>query len=105
MQRALGDLADATDAIAYAPEHPSSQRDAQAKPGMLLDIARRLGVSLGEEVHADGIRCATSRRRAPPGWQARAWCAPATAAKTEKETGPQRKDVAVYDDLATFARR
>jgi D-glycero-D-manno-heptose 1,7-bisphosphate phosphatase len=102
LQRALADLGGRIDAIAYAPEHPDQASDMRKpKPGMLLDIGRRLGVSL-EKVHAvgDSMRDIEAARAAK--------CKPVlvrtgNGRKTEQALGQDRGDVAVYDDLAAFA--
>jgi D-glycero-D-manno-heptose 1,7-bisphosphate phosphatase len=102
MQRALADLGGRIDAIAYAPEHPDKASPMRKpKPGMLLDIGKRLGVSL-ERVHAvgDSMRDIEAARAAG--------CRPVlvrtgNGRKTEKELGKKRKDITVYNDLAAFA--
>jgi D-glycero-D-manno-heptose 1,7-bisphosphate phosphatase len=102
MQRALADLGGRIDAIAYAPEHPDRASDMRKpKPGMFLDLAQRLGVSL-EKVYAvgDSLRDIQAARAAK--------CRPVlvrtgNGRKAEKELGKDRADVAVYDDLAAFA--
>lgn len=102
LQRALADLGGRIDAIAYAPEHPDQASDMRKpKPGMLLDIGRRLGVSL-EKVHAvgDSMRDLEAARAAN--------CKPVlvrtgNGRKTEQALGKDRGGVAVYDDLAAFA--
>jgi D-glycero-D-manno-heptose 1,7-bisphosphate phosphatase len=102
LQRALADLGGRIDAIAYAPEHPDQASEMRKpKPGMLLDIARRLGVSL-DKVYAvgDSLRDVEAARAA----KARpVLVRTGNGRKTEKQLGKQRKDVAVYADLAAFA--
>ena len=102
MQRALADLGGRIEAIAYAPEHPDEASEMRKpRPGMFLDIGKRLGVSL-DKVHAvgDSMRDIEAARAAG--------CKPVlvrtgNGTKTEKALGKKRGDVAVYDDLAAFA--
>jgi D-glycero-D-manno-heptose 1,7-bisphosphate phosphatase len=102
MQRALADLGGRIEAVAYAPEHPD-QASAMRKPapGMLLDIGKRLGVSL-ERVYAVGdsmrdIEAARAAKARP------VLVRTGNGRKTEQALGAERAGVAVYDDLAAFA--
>jgi D-glycero-D-manno-heptose 1,7-bisphosphate phosphatase len=102
MQRAVADLGGRIDAIEFAPEHPD-QPSALRKPnpGMLLDLAKRLGVKL-ENVHAVGdswrdIEAARAARAKP------VLVLTGNGRKTEAEHRAELKDVPVYDDLAAFA--
>ena len=101
LQRAVADLGGRIDAIAYAPEHPDQATEMRKPgPGMLLDIAKRLGVSL-ESTFAvgDSVRDIEAARAAG-------------ARPVLVRTGNGRKaerqlkaaaDLRVYDDLAAFA--
>lgn len=102
MQRALADLGGRLDAIAYAPEHPDQASDMRKPaPGMLLDIGKRLGVSL-DKVHAVGdsmrdIEAALAAGARP------VLVRTGNGRATEDRLGASREAVAVYDDLAAFA--
>ena len=102
LQRALADLGGRIDAVAYAPEHPDqASQMRKPAPGMLLDLGKRLGVSL-EKIYAVGdsmrdIEAARTAGARP------VLVRTGNGRKTEKELGPRRDDVAIYDDLAAFA--
>jgi len=102
LQRALADMGGRVEAIAYAPEHPDRATDMRKpNPGMLLDIGKRLGVSLGR-VHAvgDSMRDIDAARAAG----ARpVLVRTGFGRETEQALGTKREEVAVYDDLASFA--
>ena len=102
LQRALIDMGGRVEAIAYAPEHPDKATQMRKpNPGMLLDIGRRLGISL-ERVHAVGdsmrdIDAALAAKARP------VLVRTGFGRETEKELGAKREQVAVYADLAAFA--
>lgn len=102
LQRAVADLGGRIDAIAYAPEHPDQATDMRKpKPGMMLDLAKRLGVSL-DKVYAvgDSVRDIDAARAA----QARpVLVRTGNGRKAERDLAGKLDDVAVYDDLAAFA--
>jgi D-glycero-D-manno-heptose 1,7-bisphosphate phosphatase len=102
MQRAIADLGGRIDAIAYAPDHPD-KATAMRKPGpgMFVDIARRLGVSLDKAYAVgDSVRDVEAARAA----HARpVLVRTGNGRKAEKDLKGQLRDVAVYDDLAAFA--
>lgn len=58
MQRALAELGARVEAVEFAPEHPDAASDLRKPgPGMLLDLAKRLQVSLdGVPVVGDSLR-------------------------------------------------
>jgi D-glycero-D-manno-heptose 1,7-bisphosphate phosphatase len=102
MQRSLADLGGRIDAIAYAPEHPDQASEMRKpKPGMLIDIGKRLGVSL-DKVHAVGdslrdIEAALAAGARPVLVRTGNGCA------TESKLGASREAVTIYDDLGAFA--
>jgi len=102
LQRALADMGGRIEAIAYAPEHPDhATQMRKPNPGMLLDIGKRLGVSLNR-VHAVGdsmrdIDAALAANAKP------VLVRTGHGRATEKELGAKREQVAVYADLAAFA--
>jgi len=102
MQRALADLGGRIDAIAYAPEHPDQASEMRKpRPGMLLDIGKRLGVSL-DKVHAVGdsmrdIEAALAAGARP------VLVRTGNGRATEGQLGASREAVTIYDDLAGFA--
>jgi D-glycero-D-manno-heptose 1,7-bisphosphate phosphatase len=102
LQRAVADLGGRIDAIAYAPEHPDQATDMRKpNPGMLTDIAKRLGVKL-EKVYAVGdslrdIEAARAAKAKP------VLVRTGNGRQTEQELAGKLKGVAVYDDLAAFA--
>ena len=102
MQRAVADLGGRIDAIAYAPEHPDHATEMRKpRPGMLLDIARRLGVSLDKAYAVgDSVRDIEAAR----GAKARpVLVRTGNGRKAEKDLAGKLDDVQVYDDLAAFA--
>lgn len=102
LQRAVADLGGRIDAIAYAPERPDrATAMRKPNPGMLADIAKRLGIRL-EKVHAvgDSVRDIEAARAA----KARpVLVRTGNGRQAEKELAGKLKGVAVYDDLAAFA--
>ena len=102
LQRALADMGGRIEAIAYAPEHPDhATQMRKPNPGMLLDIGRRLGISL-ERVHAVGdsmrdIDAAIAARARP------VLVRTGFGRETEAQLGAKREQVAVYNTLAAFA--
>jgi D-glycero-D-manno-heptose 1,7-bisphosphate phosphatase len=102
MQRAVADLGGRIEAIAYAPDHPDRATDMRKPgPGMFLDIAKRLGVSLDRTwAVGDSMRDIEAARAAG----ARpVLVRTGNGRKAERDLKGSRKDVAVYDDLAAFA--
>lgn len=101
LQRAVADLGGRIDAISYAPDHPDRATEMRKpRPGMLLDIARRLGVSL-DNVSAVGdsmrdIEAARAAGARP------VLVRTGNGRKAEKELAGA-SDVRIYDDLAAFA--
>lgn len=101
LQRALADLGGRIDAIAYAPEHPDQASEMRKpKPGMLVDIGKRLGVSL-DKVHAVGdsmrdIEAALAAGARP------VLVRTGNGRATEAQLGASREAVAIHDDLAAF---
>lgn len=101
MQRALADLGGRIDAIAYAPEHPDQATDMRKPgPGMLLDIARRLGAAL-DKVHAVGDSMRDIEAALAAGAQP-VLVRTGNGRATEERLGASREVVTVYDDLAAF---
>ena len=102
LQRALIDMGGRVEAIAYAPEHPDKATQMRKpNPGMLLDIGKRLGISLSP-VHAVGdsmrdIDAALAAGARP------VLVRTGFGRETEKALGAKREQVAVYADLAAFA--
>jgi D-glycero-D-manno-heptose 1,7-bisphosphate phosphatase len=102
MQRAVADLGGRIEAIAYAPDHPDRATDMRKPgPGMFLDIARRLGVSLDRAwAVGDSMRDVEAARAAG----ARpVLVRTGNGRKAERDLKGGTKDVAIYDDLAAFA--
>jgi len=102
LQRGLADLGGRIEAIAFAPEHPDHATEMRKpRPGMLLDLGRRLGVPL-DRVHAVG----DSMRDIDAALEA--GCKPVLVRtgfgrETEAALGAKREQVAVYADLAAFS--
>lgn len=100
MQRALAELGARVEAIEFAPDHPDVASDMRKPgPGMLLDLARRLQVSLDNvPVVGDSQRDLEAARAAG----ARpVLVLTGNGKRTKKE---QNVDgVSVYPDLAAFA--
>ena len=102
LQRALADMGGRVEAIAYAPEHPDHATPMRKpNPGMLLDIGRRLGISL-ERVPAVGdsmrdIDAALAAKARP------VLVRTGFGRETEEKLGAKREQVAVYNNLAAFA--
>ena len=102
LQRALADMGGRVEAIAYAPEHPDQATQMRKpNPGMLLDIGRRMGISL-ERVHAVGdsmrdIDAALAAKARP------VLVRTGFGRETEAKLGARREQVAVYNNLAAFA--
>jgi D-glycero-D-manno-heptose 1,7-bisphosphate phosphatase len=102
LQRALADMGGRVEAISYAPEHPDQATPMRKpNPGMLLDIGRRLGVSLNR-VHAVGdsmrdIDAALAAKALP------VLVRTGFGRETEAALGARRDQVAIYNDLAAFA--
>jgi len=100
MQRALAELGARIDAIEFAPEHPDDASDLRKPaPGMLLDLAKRLQISLdGVPVVGDSLRDLQA-----------AEAAGASPVLVLSGNGQRTKlehklpGVPVYADLATFA--
>ncbi|NGY04785.1 D-glycero-beta-D-manno-heptose 1,7-bisphosphate 7-phosphatase [Solimonas terrae] len=101
MQTLLAEVGGRIDGIFFAPDHPQ-QATAQRKPapGMLLDLAKRLGLNL-EEVPSvgDSLRDIEAARAAG----ARpVLVRTGNGRRTEAEHGPSLRGIAVYDSLADF---
>src|SRR5262245_22919448 len=102
LQRALIDMGGRIEGIAYAPEHPDHATEMRKpNPGMLLDIGKRLGVSLSR-VHAVGdsmrdIDAALAAGAMP------VLVRTGFGRETEAALGTKREQVTVYDTLAAFA--
>jgi D-glycero-D-manno-heptose 1,7-bisphosphate phosphatase len=97
MQRRLGEYGGRIDAMEFAPEAPEQPSDMRKpEPGMLSDLARRLGIQL-EGVWFIGDKDSDLAA-------ARAAGAKPVLVRTGKgrktEAAGAGKDVAVYDDLA-----
>lgn len=100
LQRAVADLGGHIDAIAYAPDHPDRATEMRKpRPGMMLDLARRLGISLANvPAVGDSVRDIEAARAAG----ARpVLVRTGNGRKAEKELAGAT-DVKVYDDLAAF---
>jgi D-glycero-D-manno-heptose 1,7-bisphosphate phosphatase len=101
LQKLVGEYGGRIDAIEFAPDHPDVASDMRKpSPGMLKDIARRFQVSLEDvafvgDSHSD-ILAARSAGARP------------VLVRTGKGSGTEMKHdlsgVAIYDDLAAFAR-
>jgi len=100
LQKALAELGGRIDGIFFCPDHPDHAGPMRKPaPGMLLDLAQRLGVSL-EYIPAVGdslrdIEAARSAGARP------VLVRTGNGARTEK--AHDLHGVAVYDDLAAFA--
>lgn len=100
MQKTLAELGGRIDGVFFCPDHPDRPGPMRKpQPGMLLDLARRLGVSLEYvPVVGDSLRDLEAARAAG----ARpVLVRTGNGQRTEKEHG--LRDVVVYDDLAGFA--
>jgi D-glycero-D-manno-heptose 1,7-bisphosphate phosphatase len=101
LQRSVAELGGRIDAIEFAPDHPDQASEMRKpRPGMLLDLAKRLGVSL-DRAHAvgDSLRDIEAARAAGA---KPVLVRTGNGRETEKHKAAL-KDVAVYDDLAAFA--
>ena len=102
LQRALVDMGGRVEAIAYAPEHPGKATPMRKPgPGMLLDIGRRLGISL-ERVHAVGdsvrdIDAAVAAKAKP------VLVRTGFGREAERDLKARGQKVPTYDNLAAFA--
>ncbi|MCC2656266.1 MAG: family hydrolase [Panacagrimonas sp.] len=99
LQQAVKALGGQIDGIAFAPEHPDQATDMRKpNPGMLRDIARRLGVGL-EGVPFVGDTVADLQA-------GRASGARPILVRTGKGLGTEKvresRGVPIYDDLAAF---
>ena len=102
LQRGLADLGGRVEAIAYAPEHPDHATEMRKpRPGMLLDIGRRLGVPLNR-VHAVGDSMRDVDAALEAGCKA-VLVRTGHGREAERALGAKREQVAVYADLAAFA--
>jgi D-glycero-D-manno-heptose 1,7-bisphosphate phosphatase len=102
LQRGLADLGGRVEAIAYAPEHPDhATAMRKPRPGMLLDLGRRLGVPLNR-VHAVGDSTRDIDAALEAGCQA-VLVRTGHGREAEAQLGTRREQVAVYNDLAAFA--
>jgi D-glycero-D-manno-heptose 1,7-bisphosphate phosphatase len=102
LQRGLADLGGRVEAIAYAPEHPDHATEMRKpRPGMLLDLGRRLGVPLNR-VHAVGDSMRDVDAALEAGCKA-VLVRTGHGREAEQALGAKRERVAVYNDLATFA--
>ena len=102
LQRALVDMGGRVEAISYAPEHPDHATEMRKpKPGMLLDIGRRLGVPLGR-VHAvgDSVRDIDAARAAGA---IPVLVRTGFGREAERDLRARGEEVAIYPDLAAFA--
>jgi D-glycero-D-manno-heptose 1,7-bisphosphate phosphatase len=102
LQELLAEVGGRIDGFFFAPDHPqrpSPQR--KPGPGMLLDIAKRLGVTLdGVPAVGDSWRDLQAARAAG----ARpVLVRTGNGEKTEREHADALSDVAVYDSLADFS--
>lgn len=101
MQRALAEVGGRIEAVSYAPEHPDAASEMRKPaPGMLLDLARRLNISLdgvpfvgdsGSDL--DAARAAGARP---------VLVLSGNGSRTKKKQ--TAADYEVYDDLLAFAR-
>ncbi|HUS24563.1 MAG TPA: D-glycero-beta-D-manno-heptose 1,7-bisphosphate 7-phosphatase [Candidatus Binatia bacterium] len=102
LQRAVCDLGGRIDAIEFAPDHPDRPSEfRKPAPGMLLDLARRLGATL-DRVPAVGdswrdVEAARAARARP------VLVRTGNGRRTESEHRAGLDGVAVHDDLAAFA--
>lgn len=100
LQKSLAELGGRIDGICFAPDHPDqASPKRKPAPGMLLDLAKRLGVSLEfVPVVGDSLRDleAAQTAGARP-----VLVRTGNGTRTEKEHA--LKGVAIYDDLAAFA--
>ena len=102
LQRALIDMGGRVEAIAFAPEHPDHATEMRKpRPGMLLDIGRRLGVPLAR-VHAVGDSIRDVDAALAAGCKA-VLVRTGFGREAEAELGARREQVAVYNNLAAFA--
>lgn len=99
MQKLLAERGGRIDAVAFAPEHPDHATEMRKpNPGMLKDLARRLGAALedvwfvGDSEGDLGAARAVGMKPA----LVKSGNGVATAAK------PTAQDVPVFDDLAAF---
>lgn len=101
LQALLAEVGGRIDGFFFAPDHPQ-QPTSQRKPGagMLLDLAKRLGVSLdGVPSVGDSLRDLQAARTA--GAQP-VLVRTGNGRKTEREQGDALTDVAIYNSLADF---
>jgi D-glycero-D-manno-heptose 1,7-bisphosphate phosphatase len=101
LQRSVAELGGRIDAIEFAPDAPDQATEMRKpKPGMLLDLAKRLGISL-DKAHAvgDSLRDIEAARAAGA---KPVLVRTGNGRETEKNKAAM-KDVTVYDDLAAFA--
>jgi D-glycero-D-manno-heptose 1,7-bisphosphate phosphatase len=102
MQRAVADLGGRIEAIEYAPDHPDRATEMRKpKPGMFLDIARRLGASL-DKAYAVGDSARDVEAARAAGARP-VLVRTGNGRKAERDLKGNLKDVAVHDDLAAFA--
>jgi len=99
LQKLLGERGGRIDAIAFAPEHPDEASEMRKpNPGMLKDLARRLGVA------TDGVwfvgDSATDLLAAEAAGMRAALVRTGNGAATA--TSPEAEGVPVFDDLAAF---
>lgn len=100
MQRALAELGARVEAVEFAPDHPDAASDMRKPgPGMLLDLARRLQISLdGVPVVGDSQRDLEAARAAG--------ARPVLVLTGNGQRTKKERDIdgaAVYPDLAAFA--
>ncbi|AXQ27378.1 HAD-IIIA family hydrolase [Solimonas sp. K1W22B-7] len=100
LQKFLAEMGGRIDGTFFAPDHPDRAGPMRKPaPGMLLDLAKRLGVSLelvpavGDSIH--DIEAAQAAGARP------VLVRTGNGVRTEKEHA--LKGVAIYDDLAAFA--
>lgn len=100
LQKSLAELGGRIDGIFFAPDHPDhASPKRKPAPGLLLDLARRLGISLEfVPVVGDSLRDleAAQAAGARP-----VLVRTGNGARTESEHA--LKGVAIYDDLSAFA--
>ncbi|WP_043112924.1 D-glycero-beta-D-manno-heptose 1,7-bisphosphate 7-phosphatase [Solimonas flava] len=101
LQQLLAEFGGRVDGIFFAPDHPQrATPDRKPSPGMLLDLAKRLGVTLEQvPMVGDSLRDIEAARAAG----ARpVLVRTGNGGETERRNAGRLDDVSVYDNLAAF---
>lgn len=101
LQRAVAEVGGRISGIEFAPEHPDEATEMRKPaPGMLKDLARRLGISL------EGVPFVGDSESDIEAARAAGACPILVLSGKGERTKNKRKDdgVAVYKDLGEFAR-